>query len=154
MADIVPPDDKKPEGEVLPPPSNPPPANDPEFKIKELMQKQMKEFQDGLIAQLEKDYKEKLAKIQNDSHELEEKKQRLAISEELRAVGMDGGLIDFVYDKDIEISKGKIKQLKELIEIEINKGIQERLKASSYVPPKSEGNSQYDNNITKPKYFV
>lgn len=155
MEDVntTPPMSNDPEGgSNIPPEKDDAPKDNNELKINELIEKQMKAFQDNFITQFNKEYSDKLTKLQSDNLELEEKKQRLIIGEELRDADLDGSLIDFVYDKDIEVSKIKITQLKELIEVAAERKITERLKLNAYTPPTNvEGFTQ---NKEKPKYFL
>jgi ABC-type phosphate transport system substrate-binding protein len=95
--------------------------------INDLIQKQMKNLFDN-------EYKDKFSELQTSQNELEDKKQHIAVLDEMKAAGMDSSLIDFVYDKDIEASKLKIKQLKGLIDTEVQKGVEARMK-NNYIPP-------------------
>jgi hypothetical protein len=135
-----------------PPVVTPPIDNNSDNKINELIQTQLQIFQKSLKKQLDDDYNNKLSKLQSSQSELEEKKQHLAIIDELKTANMDSSLIDFVYDKDIEISKVKIKQLSDLIKAEVQKGIEERLKQNVYIPPINHGD--VDTRKPKPKYFI
>lgn len=121
--------------------------------INKIIEKQMKAFQDSFIEQFNKEYSDKLDKLKNDNIELESKKQRILISEELRTNGLDGSLIDLVYDDDIEIVKARISQLNKVIETEALKIVDEKFRNNSYIPG---GNSEIPNinNENKPKYFI
>lgn len=158
MADVentVPPVESDPgEGSNIPSKDVNTPSGENEFKIKELIEKQMEVFKDTFISQFNKEYSDKLTKLENDNLELEEKKQRLIVGEELRNAGLDGSLIDFVYDKDIAVSKMKINQLKEIIEVETNRKVLERFKESSYVPPSNYDGGFTPGNKNKPSYFL
>jgi hypothetical protein len=155
MADIVPPVVDIPlEGDNTPPVVIPPAGDDSNAKMNEMIQEQMKIFQENLMKQFDGDYKEKLNKLNADNSELEEKKQRLLVGETLRSLNMDGGLIDFVYDKDIEITKVKIKQLGDLIESEVDKGIIARFKKNVYIPPSGNNQDDFSGSKDKPRYFV
>lgn len=155
MADVAntSPIDNNPEGGNNIPPNN---VDDPngnnELGVKELIENQMKVFQNNFITQFNKEYSDKLTKLQSDNLELEGKKQRLIIGEELRAADLDGSLIDFVYDKDIEVSKMKITQLKELINAAAERKVHNKLKEFSYVPGSNDEN--FIQNKEKPKYFI
>lgn len=124
-----------------------------EFKINEIIEKQMEAFKDTFMAQFNKEYSEKLSKFKSDNLELEEKKQRLAVGEELRIAGLDGDWMDFVYDKDFEISKMKITRLEGLIKSEVDKGVLERFKEANYIPPPSSKEINI-RSTNKPKYFL
>jgi hypothetical protein len=155
MAKIVPPVVVKPEeGDNIPPVVIPSKGEDSNDKMNEMIQQQMKVFQENLMKQFDGDYTEKLNKLNADNSELEERKQRLTVAETLRASNMDGGLIDFVYDKDIEIVKTKIKQLGDLIRLEADKSVLERFKKHSYTPPSGNDPGDFSSSKDKPKYFV
>ena len=156
MADIVPPVEVDPvEGNTPPPVVIPPKGDDSNTKMNEMIALQMKTFQDNLMAQFETDYKEKLNKLNTENGELEEKKQRLAVVETLRASNIDSEFLDFVYDKDIEIVKVKIKQLGDLIKLETDRGVLERFKTNCYTPPSSNDFGVFGGESKpKPKYFV
>ncbi|GAA0780028.1 hypothetical protein GCM10008908_39430 [Clostridium subterminale] len=124
-----------------------------EFKINEIIEKQMEAFKNTFMAQFNEEYSHKLDKLKSDNLELEEKKQRFAVSEELRIEGLDGDWIDFAYNKDFEISKMKITQLKGLIDKEVQKGVLNRLRAGSYVPPEDHG-GDFTPSKDKPQYFL
>lgn len=147
MDKTLPVEREKPQGDITPPVDSP-----DSTEINELIQKQLKAFQEEFKKQFDNEYKSKLAELQNNQNELEEKKQYLKVIDELKAANMDSGLIDFVYDRDIEVSKVKIKQLKDLITVEVQKGVEERIKQISYTPPNSNGN--IDTNKPKPRYFI
>lgn len=155
MADIVKTPPNPPE--VTPPPVDP---NDdknksPEnLKINEIIQEQIEAFKKDIKKQFDDEYKSKLSDLQNSKNELEEKKHRIAIMDELKAVNMDSSLIDFVYDKDIEASKIKIKQLDKIIKAEVQKGVEERIHSSIYIPPKNDENADFNSRKTKPRYFI
>ena len=157
MADAVntvPPVESNPvEGSNIPSKDDNASKGDNDFKINELIEKQMEAFKDTFISQFNKEYSDKLTKLENGNLELEEKKQRLIVSEELRNAGLEGDWIDFAYDKDLEICKMKIIQIKAMIKVEVDKGIQERLK-TSYVPPTNYAGKFTQNNKDKPSYFV
>lgn len=128
---------------------------DPEtLKINEIIQKQIGTFQDSFIKKFNEEYQDKLSKLKSDQNELSEKKQQLAVIDELKTAKMDSSLIDFVYDKDIEVSKIKIKQLSDLITVEVQRGIEDRLRKNAYTPPKGTDNTNFSSNFKKPKYVV
>ena len=156
MANIVPPVEVDPvEGNTPPPVVTPPKGDENSVKMSEMIALQMKAFQENLMAQFNGDYTEKLNKLNADNSELEDKKHRLAVAETLRASDMDSEFLDFVYDKDPEIVKVKIKQLSDLMTIAVNKGITERLIKSSYTPPGGTGSGDFGGiSSNKPKYFV
>lgn len=156
MANIVPPVEVDPvEGNTPPPVVTPPKGDDNNAKMTEMIALQMKAFQETLMAQFDGDYTAKLNKLNADNNELEDKKQRLAVAETLRASNMDGGLIDFVFDKDPEIVKVKIKQLGDLIKLEADRNVMARFKANSYIPPSGNNSDGFGTaSKPKPKYFV
>jgi len=155
MADIIPPVEVDPvKGDNTPPVVTPPKGDENNDKMNEMIALQMKTFQENLMAQFDGDFKEKLSKLESDKSELEEKKQRLVVMEALRESNLDSSLIDFVYDKDIEISKVKMKQLGDIIAIEVQKGVFDRFKKSSYTPPSDNGGGFSAPGKEKPKYFV
>lgn len=123
-------------------------------KINEIIEKQFGTLKDDFMKKFSSEYGDKISKLQSSQKELDEKKQRLAVIDELKAAKMDSSLIDYVYDKDIEISKVKIKQLGDLIAAEVQKGVEERIKSSSYVPPENDNNSDFLGNFKRPKYVV
>lgn len=129
----------------------PPPSGDYAFNINAMIASQLEAFQSTFINQINEDYSAKLKELQKDKDKLEKTKTKLAIIEELKAAGLDSGLIDFVYDDDQEVAKLKIEQIKKLINSGIEKGIEEKLKLSSYIPPTS---SSVDERKSKPKYFL
>jgi len=150
MADKVPPEGVEPEGgSNIPSKVTPPGDSD----LNANMEKQMQIFKENFMAQFDDEYKEKITKLNSDNGELEERKQRLAVSEEIRALGIDSNFIDFVYDKDIEISKVKIKQLEGMIKSEADKETNKRMRVNSYTPPKNNGNITTKGK-SKPKYFI
>lgn len=120
-------------------------------KINELIQKQFGALKDDFMKKFTTEYDDKISKLQSSQKELDEKKQRLAVLDELKAAKMDSSLIDYVYDKDIEVSKVKIKQLSGLITAEVKKGIEERLKGT-YKPHQNNTNTL--GGFKKPKYVV
>ncbi|MCB2309422.1 hypothetical protein LGL08_23030 [Clostridium estertheticum] len=155
MSDVTPPEEGKPEeGNNTPPVVTPPKGDENNAKMNEMIALQMKTFQENLMTQLNGEYTEKLNKLNDDNSELEDKKQRLAVAETLRASNMDGGLIDFVFDKDPEIVKAKIKQLDDLIKLEADRNVMARFKAHSYIPPNDNGGGFSAPSKDKPKYFV
>jgi hypothetical protein len=135
-------DNKTPQEENIPPVVAP--SND-ENNINEIIQKQIKNVFDT-------EYKNKFSELQTSQSQLEDKKQHIAVLDEMKAAGIDSSLIDFVYDKDIKASKLKIKQLKGLIDAEVQKGVEARMKGT-FKPPANHGNTT-SGSFKMPKYWI
>ncbi|WP_461207827.1 hypothetical protein [Clostridium sp. DL1XJH146] len=132
----------------------PTPTGDYTFDINKMIADQLGVFQNDFITQINAEYKEKFEKLKKDIDDIEKKKKKLAIIEELKTEGLDSSLIEFVYDDNIEIAKLKIAQIKKIIMIGIEQGIELKLKTSSYIPGGSSDNLNDNIDKNKPKYFV
>lgn len=129
---------------------------DPEAeKINALIQEHLSTFGDNFIKKFNEQYEGKLSQLKSDCAELDEKKQHMAVLDEMKTAKMDSSLIDFVYDKDIEVSKVKIEQLNKLITEEVQRGVETRLKGLAYTPPADAGDSNFSGSQYKrPSYVV
>lgn len=124
-----------------------------ENNINDIVKKQMEQFQTQFMEQFQQQFGDKINKFENDKKEFQNAKQKHAIKELLMQNSLEGELLDYVYDDDIEVAKIKIDEINTIINNRVEKIIIDRLKESSYIPP-SNGENFESNNFKKPSYMV
>ncbi|WP_282804458.1 hypothetical protein [Clostridium tetani] len=127
--------------------------NPKENNINDIVKKQMEQFQTQFMEKFQEQFHEKINNFENDKKEFQNAKQRHAIKELLMENNLEGELLDYVYNDDVEVAKLKINEINTIINNRVEKIVMNRLKENSYIPP-SKGESFNNERFNKPSYMV
>lgn len=73
---------------------------------------------------------------QEENKDLKQKHYKIKMQEKIKANGLENSnWIDILYDEDEKVVDFKIETVKNIIGEEIQRGVEKRIRASSYVPP-------------------
>lgn len=73
---------------------------------------------------------------QEENKDLKQKHYKIKMQEKIKANGLENSnWIDILYDEDEKVVDFKIEAAKKIIADEVQKGVDKRIRASSYTPP-------------------
>lgn len=121
--------------------------------INDIVKKQIEQFQTQFIEQFQDQFNDKINKFENDKRDFQNEKKKHEIKELLMENNLEGELLDYVYDEDLEVVKLKIGEINTIINNRVEKIITNRLRENAYIPPSGNESSNND-KFKKPSYMV